>query len=88
MKNIQILKALANERRVQIVKKLIDIREINVGDLEKIIGLSQSALSQHLAILRISGIVKTRRAAQSVYYSLSNPVAAKIIAAINPKPQY
>lgn len=46
-------------------------KEKCVGELEEIVGLSQSALSQHLARLRRDGVVKTRRDAQTIYYSLS-----------------
>ena len=88
MKNIEILKAMANDRRAEIVKKLMNGNEINVSDLEKLIGISQSALSQHLAILRAAGIVKTRRAAQTIYYRLVSPVAVRIISAIDVKLQY
>lgn len=88
MKNIEILKAVANDRRAEIIKKLMGGNEINVGDLEKLIGISQSALSQHLAVLRTAGIVKTRRAAQTIYYRLVSPVAARIINGIDIKPQY
>ena len=45
---------------------------MNVGELEKIVGLSQSALSQHLAVLRAENIVKTRRVAQTIFYSIGH----------------
>ena len=74
---VTILKALANEKRLMIVCALHD-HERCVGDLEKMVGLSQSAMSQHLARLRRDGIVKTRREAQTIFYSLNqlttNPV--------------
>lgn len=66
----RLLKALSNERRLIIVCVLCD-QEKCVGELEKIVNLSQSALSQHLARLRRDGIVKTRRDAQTIYYSLA-----------------
>ena len=65
-----LLKALSNDRRLMIVCVLYN-KEKCVGELEEIVGLSQSALSQHLARLRRDGIVKTRRDAQTIYYSLS-----------------
>ena len=72
-KNIELavktLKALSNERRLMIVCVLFK-GEQSVGALEDMIGLSQSALSQHLARLRRDGLVKTRRDAQTIYYSL------------------
>lgn len=64
-----LLKALSNEKRLMIVCTLYK-GEKSVGELEEIVGLSQSALSQHLARLRRDGLVETRRDAQTIYYSL------------------
>ena len=74
----KLLKALANEKRLQIVC-VLENKELKVGELEKKIGLSQSALSQHLAILRAENIVSTRRFAQNVFYSVKNKTALKIV---------
>ncbi len=68
---IPLLKALSNEKRLFILCHLYS-GELTVGDLTDRVGLSQSALSQHLAILRSGGYVKTRKEAQMVYYSLSS----------------
>lgn len=76
--NAKLFKALGNVRRLQILFSLVG-RELNVGELEKIIGLSQSALSQHLAILRSENIVKTRREAQTIFYSIRNDKVIKIL---------
>ena len=65
-----LLKAMGNEQRLLILCLLAD-GELNVGALQSQIGLSQSALSQHLAILRDADFVLTRKAAQAVFYSLS-----------------
>lgn len=73
-----LLKALANEKRLMIVCILCK-GEKNVGDLEQFIGLSQSALSQHLARLRRDGIVDTRREAQTIYYSIKDPAVPKLL---------
>lgn len=72
----RLLKALANERRLLILCQLAD-GERSVGSLE--VDLSQSALSQHLALLREEGIVTTRREAQTIHYSIANPDVLKII---------
>jgi len=64
-----LLKAMANEKRLAILYALCK-EEKNVGELEKLVNLSQSALSQHLARLRRDGLVDTRRDAQVIYYSL------------------
>lgn len=68
---VNLLKALSNEKRLMVVCALYK-GEKNVGELEKIVGLSQSALSQHLARLRRDGLVNNRRHAQTIYYSLSD----------------
>jgi ArsR family transcriptional regulator, virulence genes transcriptional regulator len=76
------LKALANEKRLLIVCSLCN-GEKNVGELEAIVGLSQSALSQHLARLRRDGIVDTRRDAQTIYYSIKDPHVPKLLQTIS-----
>lgn len=72
------LKSIANYRRLEILYFLLE-KENNVGELEQKMDLSQSALSQHLAILRKEGIVKTRRQSQSIYYSLKDNNVIKIL---------
>lgn len=64
-----LLKAMGNEKRLLILCHLTE-GEKSVGSLEKLVGLSQSALSQHLARLRRDDFVSTRRDAQTIYYSL------------------
>ncbi|MFK7840040.1 MAG: ArsR/SmtB family transcription factor [Bdellovibrionales bacterium] len=76
-----LLKALSNQKRLHIACVLQN-GEKAVGELEKIIGLSQSALSQHLARLRRDNIVKTRREAQTIYYSLDNELAEKLLVSL------
>lgn len=66
-----LLKAMSNDKRLIIMCALFK-GEKCVGDLEDIVGLSQSALSQHLARLRRDGLVVTRRDAQTIYYSLED----------------
>ena len=74
----RLLKALANEKRLMILCLLVD-SERTVGELNTLLDLSQSALSQHLAVLRDDGLVQTRRDAQSVVYSLPSGPAQRII---------
>ena len=76
---VEILKALANGARLNIVTTLQEADEKNVSELEHITGLSQSAVSQHLSRLRRSGLVKSRRDAQTVYYSLNTNSIAPVI---------
>jgi ArsR family transcriptional regulator, virulence genes transcriptional regulator len=66
-----LLKALANHHRLLLIQ-LLSEKAYSVGQLEAILGISQSALSQHLAILRKNKIVKTRRSAQTIFYKLTN----------------
>ena len=73
-----LMKALGNESRLMILCTLAE-GERSVGDLNAMIPLSQSALSQQLARLRNNGIVTTRRESQTIYYSLSEGPADKVI---------
>ena len=65
----KLLKLMANPSRLLVLCYLAE-KEYSVSELESKLGLSQSALSQHLALLRREQIVHTRRAAQTIYYSL------------------
>ncbi|WP_158970265.1 metalloregulator ArsR/SmtB family transcription factor [Paraglaciecola sp. L3A3] len=72
------LKILANKNRLMILCTLMD-QERSVSELNQSIPLGQSALSQHLAILRKHKLVDSRRNAQSIYYSVSDPRVIQII---------
>jgi ArsR family transcriptional regulator len=67
-----ILRALANERRLMILCKLVEWGEATVGSLAEAVGLSQSALSQHLAKMREEGIVTYRRESQTLWYRFAD----------------
>jgi ArsR family transcriptional regulator, virulence genes transcriptional regulator len=73
-----LLKALANEVRLMLVCQLAE-GEKSVGELQDVVALSQSAVSQHLALLRTHKLVATRRDGQSVYYRLASGAAAAVI---------
>ena len=75
---VELLKAMANEWRLMILCQLAE-GEKTVSELQALLGLSQSALSQHLAILRRERIVRARKHAQSVSYSLSGEDATKVM---------
>lgn len=77
-----LLKAIANEKRIVILCLLFE-GEKSVGELESLLDLSQSALSQHLARLRAANIVKTRREAQTIFYSLNGEAAASVLGALH-----
>ncbi|MBB3398902.1 MULTISPECIES: metalloregulator ArsR/SmtB family transcription factor [unclassified Rhizobium] len=78
----RLLALLANEKRLVIASLLLD-NELNVGELAKRVGLSQSALSQHLARLREGKIVTTRRDAQTIYYSTTHYGVRKILSTLD-----
>ena len=65
-----LMKSMGSPRRLLILCQLVD-GEKAVGELEQAVGLSQSALSQHLAVLRDKNLVTTRRESQNVYYSVA-----------------
>jgi DNA-binding transcriptional ArsR family regulator len=75
---VTLLKGLANESRLMIMCVLTE-GELSVGQLNQRISLSQSALSQHLAVLREQGLVKTRRESQTIYYRLADSPAMNVI---------
>jgi ArsR family transcriptional regulator len=68
-----LLKAMANQRRLMVLCKLAEHGEMRVGDLAEAVGLSQSALSQHLTVLREEGLVAFRREAQLAWYRIADP---------------
>jgi DNA-binding transcriptional ArsR family regulator len=74
-----LLKLLANENRLLILCRLAQTKEISVGELAEAVGLSQSALSQHLALLREQGLLGTRRDAQTVFYRLADPATIRLL---------
>lgn len=73
-----LLRSIGSKWRLLVLCQLVK-GEKSVGELERIIGLSQSALSQHLMVLRRSKLVKTRRAAQMIFYSLDGPEVTAIL---------
>ena len=74
--------ALSHEARLRVLCDLVG-GERMAGELVEASGLSQSALSQHLARLRAEGLVSTRREGQAIFYSISNPDAARILAVLH-----
>jgi DNA-binding transcriptional ArsR family regulator len=74
----RLLRAMANEHRLTILCR-IAARERSVGELARQTGLSQSAISQHLARLRRENVVRARRDAQTVWYSLASSEARELI---------
>jgi ArsR family transcriptional regulator, virulence genes transcriptional regulator len=77
-----LLKSLSNEKRLLILCHLISEGELTVGTLVDAVGLSQSALSQHLARLRSDGLVTFRREAQTLHYRIASPDTGRVIAVL------
>src|SRR5215469_13967480 len=75
----QLLKLLANEKRLVILCFLATRGEMPVGALVEALGLSQSALSQHLAKLRRDGLVLFRRESQTLHYRLADPRVVRVL---------
>jgi ArsR family transcriptional regulator, virulence genes transcriptional regulator len=75
----QLLKMLANEKRLLILCFLAVRGEMTVGELVGIVKLSQSALSQHLAKLRADGLVEFRRTSQTLHYRVADPRALRLL---------
>jgi DNA-binding transcriptional ArsR family regulator len=75
----RMLRLLANERRLLMLCHMAGEGEMTVGALAEAVGLSQPALSQHLALLREDGLVATRKEAQAVFYRLADPKAARLL---------
>lgn len=78
----QLLKVLANEHRLLVLCHLLAAGETSVSALVEKIGLSQSALSQHLGRLRADGLVTFRREAQTLFYRVSDERAERILAVL------
>jgi ArsR family transcriptional regulator len=77
------LRALGNERRLMILCKLVEWGEANVSGLAEAVGLSQPALSQHLAKMRNEGLVTFRRDSQTLWYRIADPRIEQLFAALH-----
>jgi DNA-binding transcriptional ArsR family regulator len=77
-----LLKALGNQRRLMVLCKLAEHGEMTVNDLAGEVGLSQSALSQHLAKMRGEGLVAYRREAQALWYRIADPRCEAVLATL------
>ncbi len=73
-----LLKSLSNPSRLLVLCALVT-REHTAGELEELTGISQSAISQHLARLRDDDMVDTRRDAQRIFYSLKNQAVRAVL---------
>jgi ArsR family transcriptional regulator, virulence genes transcriptional regulator len=78
-----VLRALSNERRLMILCKLVEWGEANVNSLAETVGVSQSALSQHLAKMREEGLVTYRRESQTLWYRIADPRIEELLATLH-----
>ena len=78
-----ILRALANDRRLLILCKLVEWGEANVNTLAEAVGLSQSALSQHLAKMRDERLITYRRESQTLWYRIADPRVEELLATLH-----
>lgn len=77
------LRVLSNRPRLMILCHLLEARELAVGQLVERVGISQSALSQHLSKLRDQGLVAFRREAQTLFYRIADHRAERILAVLH-----
>ena len=77
-----LLKAMSNPARLVILCQLAE-GERSVGELERAVGLSQSGISQHLAVLRRESVVTSRRVRQTVFYSLGSADVVTLMATLH-----
>lgn len=79
---IDVLRAISNESRLLVLCQL-GRGEKSVGELNDLVGLSQSALSQHLAKLRDEGLVATRRVSQTIFYRVADTRVTELVSALH-----
>lgn len=77
-----LLRTVGNEHRLLVLCLLLQREEMSVGALLHEVGLSQSALSQHLARMREEGLVACRRESQTMYYRIADPAVGRLIATL------
>jgi DNA-binding transcriptional ArsR family regulator len=80
---VEVLAAIANPQRLEILCHLVRCGEMSVGSLQDRVQLSQSSLSQHLARLRLIGLVETRRVKQAVYYRVEREDVNRILSVLH-----
>ena len=80
---VGLLKALGSEPRLLVLCYLAEAGELSAGELTTQVGISQSALSQHLSKLREQGLVATRKEAQAVFYRVCDPRAERLLALLH-----
>lgn len=79
----EILRALAHPLRMKILEFIDNNKTINVNKIYNTLKLEQSITSQHLRILRLAGLVQTKRDGKFIHYSIDYPKIANAIKAID-----
>lgn len=77
-----VLKVIGNERRLLILCQLVKRGELSVNALVDLLGLTQPALSQHLALMREEGILATRREGQTIFYRIGDARVKDVMATL------
>lgn len=77
----ELLKAMANRHRLLILCQLVE-GERSVGELAELLGIRDSGVSQHLALLRKDGLVSARRDGQTIWYSIASTEAQAVLSAL------
>jgi ArsR family transcriptional regulator len=75
----ELFKALAHPARIRVLEVLSE-GEHSVGELQPLVGIESSHLSQQLAVLRRAGLVSARKEGSSVIYELKDPLVAELLA--------
>lgn len=78
-----LFKSLANPHRLLMMCRLAEFGEMRLGDLALAVGLSQSALAQHLTVMRDEGLVAHRREAQGLWYRITDPRCEALLASFH-----
>lgn len=78
-----LLKAMSNQHRLMVLCQLAEAEEMRVGDIAAAAGLSQSAISQHLARLRKEGLLTFRREAQVLWYRIADPRCRELLTTLH-----
>jgi len=78
-----LMRMFANEHRLLILCQLVELGEANAGTLAESVGLSPSALSQHLSKMRAEGLVTSRRDSQTIWYRISDPRVEELFATLH-----
>ena len=78
----RLLKAVANPRRLLVLCRLVEAGQSNVNDLAAAVGLSQSALSQHLSVMRDEGLLTFDRHGQTLLYRIADPRIEALLATL------